>query len=360
MNKKHKFNILLIATGLLMAFASCSDWTETESLQIKESNIETDNPDLYAQYLADLRHYRTTDHKVAYMWFDNAKGAPRSRGAQISVIPDSVDIVNLMNPDELSPAIIEEMKSARDNKGMQFVFTVSYLELEKEYEQYLLKKEAEETKEDGKEAETKKEEDKTDEFLAYAANFADRKLALADKYGYDGISVLFYGMKTLHLTEEAREAYLAREAAFMDKIAAWVNHNPGRLFLFEGYPQNLTNKALLQKAQFIVIRTESLKYATGLKQQVLLSIDEGVPVDRFVVTASARDFTDEKAGYYFDANNELVPAIPVAAEWVDTYETAFTKAGLGIINGQNDYYDGPNSYRNIRTAITIMNSSPQF
>lgn len=346
---KNKLNAISVAFMMTIIFVACSDWTDTESVKIKESDIEKDDPELYAKYLANLRNYRNSDHKVAYVWFNNKKDMPKSRGEQISAIPDSVDVVNLMNPDELSSWVTDDMESVRKNKAMRFVYTISHPDLEKEYEQHLSEKEGEE----GEAIES--EEETGDSFLAYTDDFVERKLALAGKYGYDGISVLFYGKNTNHLTQKEKEAWLAREAAFMSKITDWVNNNSNKLFIFEGYPQNLTDKSVLQKAEFIVIRTESLKYASGLTFQVLQTIEEGVPADRFVVTVSAKDFTDDKIGYYFDANNELVPAIPVAAEWVDTYEQAFSKAGLGILNAQNDYYSGSNSYMNIRNAINKMN-----
>lgn len=347
MNKMIKDKIIIIVSGLLVAFASCSDWTETESVDLIEADIEKDNPELYARYLANLRAYRDTNHKITYAWFDNMKDAPKSRGEQISAIPDSIDIVNLTNPDDLSSWVVSDMESVRENKGMKFVFTISYPDIEKEYEQYLLQ--------------NTKEDESADGFLAYAADFVDKKLALVNKYNYDGISVLFYGMKTNHLTEEVKTAYLAREDAFMSKINTWVARKSDKLFIFEGNPQNLTDKSVLQEAEFIVIRTESLKYTSRLNYEVLLVIEDGVPTDRFLVAVNTKslDPTDLKTGYYYNAENELVSCIPLAAEWVDTYESKFKKAGLGILNVQNDYYNSGNSYMNIRNAISTMNPSPK-
>lgn len=348
MNKMLKSKVIYTVFSLLLVFTACSDWTETESLDLVEADIEKDNPELYAQYLSNLRAYRNIDHKMTYVWFDNIKDMPNSRGQRINAIPDSVDVVNLTNPEELSSWVISDMKSVRENKGMKFVFTISYPDLEKEYEQYLLQ-----NGETGDET--------VDGFLAYAEEFVNKKLSIIDKYNYDGISVLFYGMKTTHLTEAAKKAYLARENAFMSKISEWVSQNSNKLFIFEGYPQNLTDKSILKEAKFIVIRTESLKYASGLSYEVLLSIEDGVPTDRFVITVSTKslDPTDLKTGYYYNTENELVSCIPLAAEWIVTYESKFTKAGLGILNVQNDYYNSGNSYQNIRNAISTMNPSPK-
>lgn len=351
MIKSFKSPIIYFVLSLIVIFASCSDWTDTESVKLVEADIEKDNPELYAQYLSNLRNYRNTNHRVLYASFDNIEGTPNSRGQRIEAVPDSVDIVSLTNPDNLSSLVISEMEKVRNDKGMKFIFNISYVTLEKEYEQYILQNPGEEG-----------EDQSVDKFLAYAAEFVDKHLALVDKYGYDGISVLFYGMKTSHLSDAAKEEYLAREAAFMSKISGWVNANSSKLFVFEGYPQNLTDKSVLQKAKYIVIRTELLKYATRLDYEVLLCIEDGVPTDRFIVTAITKslDPTDEKTGYYFNSNNELVPSIPLAADWVDAYQSKFTKAGLAILSVQNDYYNSGKSYFNIRNAISTMNPSPKF
>jgi len=344
MNKIFKFNIIL-AFICFMVYTSCSDWTDTESIKLIESDIEKDDPELYSAYLANLREYRKTDHKIVYGWFDNVKHAPVSRGQQLTAIPDSVDIVNLMNPDELSSWTISEMSTIRD-KGMKIVFNISYPDIEKEYEQYITQ--------NGDE----NEEDETgDKFLAFAENYVDGKLSLVGKYGYDGISALFYGMKTNHLTEAEKALYLARENVFMTKMAEWVNQNPDKLFIFEGYPQNLTDKTILQKAEFIAVRCEALKYPAGLTYEVLQLITDGVPTDRFVITINAKslDPTDDKTGYYFNTENKLVSCIPLAAEWVDSYESGFTKYGLAILNIQNEYYNAGNSYLSVRDAIATMN-----
>ncbi len=337
---------IFAVSSFAFALIACDTWTETESISLKEAEIARDHPELYAAYLANLRDYRNTDHKILYAWFDNITQHPTSRGQRIAAIPDSVDYVNLTNPDELSSWTLSDMQAVRSDKGMKFVYTISYPALEKEYEQYVLQNTEEETV----------------DFLAYTADFVDRNLALVGKYGYDGISVLFYGMNTLHLTEAQKTDYLAKEAAFMSKFRTWIDSNPGKTFIFEGNPQNLADKSVLQDAAFIVIRTETLQYAAGLDYQVLLTAGEGVPTDRYVVTVSTRSFDpfDITTGYFYNAENELETSIPLAAGWVVSAEDGFTKAGLGVMNIQNDYYSPVKSYEHVREAIGVMNFSPNF
>ncbi len=71
---------------------ACSDWTDTEAFTVNETNIQEQNPDLYARYLANLREYRTTSHKWVYAWFDNSEKKPYSRAHHLTDIPDSIDV----------------------------------------------------------------------------------------------------------------------------------------------------------------------------------------------------------------------------------------------------------------------------
>lgn len=346
---KYRFIIVL---SLAAFFASCNDWTKDESLGLKEADIEKDNPELYAAYLANLREYKKTDHKVLFAGFDNGTSAPYSPGQHIASIPDSVDVVCLMNPDELAPWIISEMATVRQDKGTKFVFNISYPAIEKAFDQYII----ENTDEEGNIAEG------LTSFVDYVGNYVDQHLTLVGKYGYDGVSALFNGKDTSHLTLAQKLEYLANEAAFMSKFHAWAEQNPDKTFIFEGRPQSLTDKTILQRSEFVVIRTELEKYASGLDYEVTKVVADGGPVDRLVVAVNSvsLDKKDLKTGRYTDSANNLIPCIPVAADWVMTLNAGFTKTGLYILNVQNDYYFSGRSYQNVRYAIETMNPSPKL
>ena len=59
--KKFLFPAVAVA---VLSFAACSDWTETESLDINYPTLEEQNPELYKQYLKALRDYKAGEHKV--------------------------------------------------------------------------------------------------------------------------------------------------------------------------------------------------------------------------------------------------------------------------------------------------------
>ena len=55
-NKTNIIVTLLFAASC--AFVSCDDWTDVESISIKQPGIEEQNPELYTKYLENLRQYK--------------------------------------------------------------------------------------------------------------------------------------------------------------------------------------------------------------------------------------------------------------------------------------------------------------
>ena len=108
-NKTNIIVTLLFAASC--AFVSCDDWTDVESISIKQPGIEEQNPELYTKYLENLRQYKAdTEHKKVYAWFDNSEKNPASRAQHITSLPDSIDIVGLMCPSELATFEKEEIR----------------------------------------------------------------------------------------------------------------------------------------------------------------------------------------------------------------------------------------------------------
>ena len=68
----------------VLALSACSDWTDSESIKLKEPGIDEQSPELYAKYLKNLQEYKNSDHKIVYGWFDNSEKVPFSRGQHMS------------------------------------------------------------------------------------------------------------------------------------------------------------------------------------------------------------------------------------------------------------------------------------
>ena len=128
-----KINILLVSIALL---AGCSEWTTPESIEIEKNSIEQTNPELYAKYCDALKEYKASEHKIAYTTFLNSPEIAANGSEKISMIPDSVDFVQLMNL-EVSESHLEEIAAVREKKGTRFVFRFSVNECMEAYEAYV-------------------------------------------------------------------------------------------------------------------------------------------------------------------------------------------------------------------------------
>ena len=47
-------NVASLTVSAFM-FTACSDWTETESIGLKQQDVNEQNPELYTKYLENLR-----------------------------------------------------------------------------------------------------------------------------------------------------------------------------------------------------------------------------------------------------------------------------------------------------------------
>lgn len=74
-NMKRNIRNGLFKTSLLgvalVAATSCLDWTEVESLELNAPTLESQNPELYAQYLQSLVDFKNSDHQVVIASFNN-------------------------------------------------------------------------------------------------------------------------------------------------------------------------------------------------------------------------------------------------------------------------------------------------
>ncbi len=301
-NKGLTFPLLGITAGLMLIFTgavmvSCSDWTDTESIDIKGA-AESAN---YQKYLSELRAYKNSDHKILYAWLDNPQEAS-SMGYTIAALPDSVDVVNLLNPRDLPQWTVDQIADVRSTKGTRTVYTIDYPALEAEYRLYVA------GLEDGASATP---------FNTYLSNYLDEMIPLCTQYGFDGIALYYTGSLTLHMTDEELAEYQSRQSTLMSRISEWKSANSGKMLIIEGNPENLLDKSILDEVEFFVLRTEGVSSTFGLTKAVYDAIASGdIPTDRFVVTVQTRaiDISDERYGMYYDENGDKTTAIPLAAE----------------------------------------------
>lgn len=324
--------------------AGCNDWTEYESLDL---TVPSPDAGLHADYIQNLKTYKAGAHKVMFVSLENPAAGPNRQAERLTSLPDSIDVISLNNPDNLSDRYIDEMKAVRE-KGTEVVYTIDFATFEAEWDERL-KADASLSEEDA---------------LAYITARTEEMLALYDKYAYDGVIFTYSGRSTVSMLEEELARYSGRQAAFFGAVSAWHATHGTASLSFKGQPQYLLDesKALLADCDYIILETRLASNASALTIAALAAIGSGnVPSDRFVITVETTRYDDEDMIYgYFgqvdDAGN-AVRSIEGGAVWVGQ-PSDFTRAGMLILNAQYDYYDNVPVYRHLREAINIMNPSP--
>lgn len=334
---------------VLLLVGSCDDWTEPESLKIKTPTIDAG---LRADYIENLKAYKTSPHKVLFVTFDNIDAAPSGQADRLSVLPDSTDFVSLDHPEALHPVMAREFGELRA-KGTRVIYDVDFLTIETEWQQ-LVKDDASEAKSEA-------------DALDYIALRTEERLALCDAKGFDGVTFSYAGRSFVSLTDAERPIYTGRQDAFFGTVVAWREAHRTKHCSFVGNPQYLTveNAQRLSDCDFIVVPTDAATNESDLSVRVLAAVDGGnVPTDRIVVTAQTTRYDDKDGIYgYFgtldDAGNRI-HAIAGCARWVGEASASLTRAGLFVRNAKYDYYDNRLVYYDIRRAIAVMNPTPQI
>lgn len=337
-----------------LVFTACSDWREVESVAMNEADIAKQNPALYAEYLKNLRSYKESQHKVVITWFDNSNKVPLSRADHTDVLPDSIDIVSLLHPENLAQFELNEMEKVRNEKGTKFVYDMNFEAIKLIYETMVADMEAN-TPEEGEEGASQPE---IPTFVAFLVDTVNQILPLAKKYNYDGIIIGYRGKNILYMDEAEKQLYTAYEKAFIGIAEDWHGRNKDKMILFEGYPQNLLNKSVLEKSRYIIIPSADAGNSAKLTYNIMTANVEGVPSDRYIVSVetASLDKEDVRTGYWADG---VTRAVTGASRWVTSNHEGYSVAGLGIKNVNNDYFNIARIYPYTRDAILMMNPSPK-
>lgn len=375
MKRNIKKFLLPVAAVAVLSFAACSDWTETESLDIKYPSFEEQNPGLYKQYLQALRDYKAGEHKVVFVTMDNTTTVPGQRNEHLTTMPDSVDFICLKNPDNLHPTLAGEFAAVRE-KGTRVIYNIDYDAIEKRWAQIVEEEEAnkpevptptdtpEATREDGEgDGEQTPEQELELRFLEFCKQQTAAQLSLCAKYGYDGVQVNYTGRAPQAMLEAEKEIYAARQKAFFSNVKNW-RESSGKLLVFQGNPQNLVDNSILAGCKYIVIPALNATSGDKMSLAVLMAAVEGVPTDRFVIGVTIPSIVDlsNENGYFagFEADGKTrVRAAKGAALWCVNAVPNYTKAGISVADAQYDYFNLTLVYKNIREAIDIMNPAPK-
>lgn len=295
----------------------------------------------YTKYLENLRQYKADpEHKKVYAWFDNSEKSPYSRAQHMADLPDSLDVVALMYPENLVEHELQEIESIRKNKGTKVIYSISFDAIKAAYNQ--LTENEEET------------EPKAQDFLSYMVDSLQYALSIVDKYHYDGISIGYIGKGVLHMTEAEKNEYKQNEKAFIGIMNDWFQRHQEHEIVFEGNPQNLINKELLTNCSAIFVPCFDVNSAEKLTFNYQLAAVEGVPIDKLgiVIPTASPDESNKEVGYFENGTKILSGVV----EWLLTSNDV-NIAGLGIYNVSNDYYNPSMTFKDTRNIISTLNPS---
>ena len=375
MKRSIKIYFLPVLALTAAVLGSCSDWTDSESVDISRPSLEEQNPALYAQYLAALRAYKASEHKLTFVMMDNRDGlAPIAQNQRLTAYPDSVDFICMTHPENLASEYADQMAEVR-KKGTRVVCEIDYARIESEWEAL----QAPETDEpetddtvtpgdatDGVQEEAGSEGDATDSaddsaFLAFCRERVEALTTSCERYGFDGVTFTYDGPVLSSLTPEQTTLFAGRLGVVYEVLKSWHAAHPEKLLFFRGGPHKLADCSLLSECSYVIVMARKATSREELSVEMSRACVEGVPTDRLIigVTAPALDGSDE-LGYFTqtDAAGKPISAIVGAASWVLEL-SGYDKAGLAIDRAWNDYYDLNRIFPNIRQAIYIMNPVPE-
>lgn len=341
-----KISILLVSIAIL---AGCSDWTSPESIEIEKNSIEASNPDLYAKYCAALKEYKNSDHRITYTTFENVAETAANGSQKISMLPDSIDFVQLMNL-EVSDAHLKEINEARSNFGTRFVVRFSYEESIEAYEAYV---EAAE----GEGAEGAEGEESAPAIMTFEEFYMAEFKKVADKvaeYKLDGLTFANLGKNVEGMTASQAEKYQTEQAMAIAPAKEWFAANGSKLFFYEGQAEYCTDEEFVKTVKYFILPTREARSVGelglyGINSYTSGKLPEGAKLLYAVETPS---FIEEE---YLVGQFVLGEQIPLTADWM-VKDASYAKSGVAIWNVQRDYFNaGGIIYPNVRAAIKTMN-----
>lgn len=340
-----KLFIPALAAAALLA-GSCSDWTETESLDFREPTASELNTPEYRSYLEALRSYKQSEHKISMITVEGTSSKPNLQIHHPMAMPDSVDFICMKNAVNLHPVVADEIARVRAEKGTRTLCVVDYLSIENAWKALETAKE-----EAGEPAGT------TEEYAAYCREQTQAQLECCDAYGFDGIEVSYAGNTQSEIGQKGQQV-------FMDCVTAWRLNHADELLFIRGYIQNLdlANReviSLFSDCDYVVILCGTSSSYRQMTLEITRKMKENVPTDRFVLEVAIPTLADP---------TQVGATAPVAAAWVRNIDATkpdvvqkqeeFVKAGLAIDNAQDDYFNSARIYANVRQAIGIL-SQPE-
>lgn len=317
---------VLALVALSAVLSSCSDWTKPENLNFRRPTPEQADPEAYAQYLESLRAYKQSEHNVMLVGMKGTDQYPNSQSQHIMAMPDSADYVIVHMGAALHEKIAAEIPEVLEKKGTQTLLYIDYAEIAAAWQAL------EDERSDKGQAPGSDEE-----LAAFFKEQTEAQLARCNPNGFAGIQVSFQGTKVAGYAYNSQNAYMTAVKAFHEA-------NPDKILFFRGGARNVIDQEFLKEFKYLIIVAGEEKKLSVLPGRILGS---SAPKDRLIMelTVPSADVPEQ------------VGETPVnAAAWlVESDHSGYTPKGLSVENAHDDYFNKEMAFRNVRSAITLMN-----
>jgi len=324
---------LSVCVALVPAITGCSKWTRPEALDLAPQISS-----LSDEYLAGIRAFKNTDHKMLVLGMDAVSGGITARYQHLMSLPDSADYIYIRNlSGGLNGILAAEIDEVREKKGTKVLADVDYVLIENAWNDI----------QDAAEA-AGEEPGTQEEFESFVAGRTKAALECMDRYGCDGVMVSYTGSASASMASAGR-------TAFVGAVTEWWTANGGdREFMARGYLQNIArfvdgDDAFFDLCDYLLFSVGDATSSGVITGNVNSYTRYGVPSDRYIFEVTVPSASDP-------AQVGMTPS--AAAGWIVTpSETEeFSKLGLCVENAQDDYFNIGNNYANIRRAITVLNT----
>jgi len=290
---------------LLLLFAGCSKWTETESVEIKTVYPWEENPEVWEEYKSAIRDYKSREHYLVYARFENSpEGAVNEKG-YMRCLPDSLDIVSLTNSENFSRFDAEDM-AWMESVGTKVLYQVDF---------------------------AGNPDMLYDNAMMTVA--LDKAISVVKDNGLDGFS--FTG-----LPKDDGGVTVTASKTVVERLSAVVGDSG--LLVFEGNPAFIATEDK-EKIDLFVLPSETAENPYELKNIVLDAADSGIPADKMLLAA---DFSGE----FYDSENVSADVLTSVADHVVSLGPL---VGLALYNIESDYYHYEGDWLTVRSLISRLN-----
>jgi hypothetical protein len=322
-------NISIMASAAVMLLCGCSEWTQPENLNFRPLTPEEKDPAAYAEYLAAIREYKASEHNVMILTMEGTSEYPSSQNQHIMAMPDSADYVCVKIEDKLHEVIAAEIPAVLEKKGTKTLVSVDHAVINAAWTAL------EDERVDKGEAPGTQEE-----LAAFFTEQTEKLVARCNEYGFGGLMVSFQGTK-------AGAAGVA-QAAFIEVIKKFHQENPEKELIFRGGARNIIDQEFLNEFKYIIVIAGEERKLSLLPGR---SLGSTAPKDRVIMELTVPSADEpEQVG--------MSPVEAAAWLWTEIENPSFTPRGLCVENAHDDYFCKDMAFKNIRAAITVLNTKP--